>query len=257
MTTLPGPVPSFVPQSSSGEIGAGQAVANFGQLVQKIVQSNSGKHRALVPVPRKEREDHWGEYRTMAERAQTAKNFAHAEGMWLKAIAEGNSFDHRDWRRAYSCDCLATLYFAEERYDEAEVFAVRALEATKESYGENHLKTAECAMFLAAICFHLKRPDEAVEHAQAALSIYETQLGDWNAKVATACYNLAVLYHSFGDFDLAEVYYQRAFKVRAKVFGWEHEATTRISKAYSEMTVDRKHHKEAKEILDRLIGPAV
>lgn len=231
--------------------------AGFGQLVQRIVQSNSGRHRALVPpVPRLERADAWTEYRTMAERSHRSGNFAHAEGMWLKAIAESHLFLDSDWRRGFSFDSLAGLCYAQGRYDEAEVFAIRALEATRTAYGDEHLKTAECEMFVGSICFSLMKIDEATAHVKCALFIYESILDPVHAKIATACFNMALIYHSRGAFSEAEMYYQRAFKIRAHIFGWAHEKTTTVSKLYSEMTVDRQSHKEAKEILDRLIGPA-
>jgi tetratricopeptide (TPR) repeat protein len=254
MTILPGPGPfaagTFLESDTSTNVAA-----NFGKLVQKIVQSNSGKHKALVPVPRLEREDSWAEYRTMAERTQSAGNFAHAEAMWLKAIFETHCFDEDDWRRAYSLDCLAILYYAQNRLDEAEVFAERALDATRLSYGKDHLKTAECEMFLGSICFTLGKIDEAANHVKASLAIYEYVLEPVHAKIATACLNLAYIHHARGAFAEAEPFYQRAFKIRAQVFGWEHEMTSRVSKSYAEMAIDRKYHQEAKEMLDRLIGP--
>lgn len=230
--------------------------AGFGQLVQRIMQSNSGRHRAMMPpAPRLEREDAWTEYRTMAERSQRSGNFAHAENMWLKAIAESNLFKPSDWRRGFSFDSLANLYYAQGRFDEAEVFAVRALEATRTAYGDEHLKTAECEMFVGSVCFNLYKIDEATAHVKCALFIYESLLEPVHPKLATVCLNMALIYHSRGAFSEAEMYYQRAFKIRAHVYGWEHEKTTKVSKLFSEMAVDRQSHKEAKEILDRLIGP--
>ena len=231
--------------------------AGFGRLVQRIVQSNSGPHRGVTPpTPRLPREDTWTEYRTMAERSQASGNFAHAEGMWLKAIAETDQFHSSDWRRAFSFDRLAEVFYAQERYDEAEVFAVRALEATRTAYGDEHLNTAESEMFLGSICFSLLKIDEATAHVKCALFIYEELLEPVHAKIGTACLNMAMIYHSRGAFSEAEMYYQRAFKIRSQIFGTEHDKTTKVSKLYSEMAVDRQCHKEAKDMLDRLIGPS-
>lgn len=246
-SSAPGPtVDPFLPPTP-------EAASNFGQLVHRIVQSNSGKHRALVPVPRKDREDNWAEYRTIAERTQSAGNFAHAEAMWLKAITETHAFDLHDWRRAFSFDSLAGLLYAEGRLDESEVFASKALQATLESYGEDHLKTAECEMFMGAICFSLGKLDDAIAHVKNSLVIYEAILEPVHNKIATACYNLAMIYQTRGAFEKSEELYQRAFKIRAQIFGWDHEMTTRVSKAYANMAVDRRHHRAAKEILDRLL----
>ncbi|MBX9667120.1 MAG: tetratricopeptide repeat protein [Candidatus Obscuribacterales bacterium] len=255
MTTLPVPGTTSPAMYSDADSPANQCAANFGQLVQKIVQSNSGQHHALAPTPRIDREDNWAEYRTMAERATSAGNFAHAEGMWLKAIARSHEFDRHDWRKAYSLDSLSIMYYAQHRYDEAEVLAIKALEASQQSYGEVHLKTAEIETFVASISFILMKPEEALSHAKKALEIYEKTLDEVDAKIATACYNLAIIYHSRGSFDEAETYYQRAFKLRATIYGWDHDMTTRVSKAYGELSVDKKNHREAKEMLDRLIGP--
>jgi Tetratricopeptide repeat. len=250
MTTLP----VSIALDHTNQTAGAQAAASFGELVQRIVQSNSGKHKALVPVPRRVK-DSWEHYCRKAEEANVVGNFAHVGAMWLKAIAETHYFDVRDWRRAYSLDRLASLYFAQGRYDEAEVFASRSLEAATISYGYESEKTADCEDFLASIYFNLGRLDEAAAHAKQAIALFEKLRGEENARVASVCYNLGMIYHSCGAFDQAETYYQRAFRIRSKVFGWDHEATTKISKSYSELALDRKYHEEAKQIIDRLIGP--
>lgn len=250
MTTLPVPISMDPTTSSAGATAA----SSFSELVQRIVQSNSGKHKALVPVPRRAK-DSWEHFCRKAEDANVVGNFATVEAMWLKAIAETHLFDVRDWRRAYSQDRLASLYFAQGRYDEAEVFAGRALEASTISYGYESEKTADSEDFLASIYFNLGRMDEAAAHAKQAITLFEKLRGEESARVASICYNLGMIYHSCGNFDQAETYYQRAFRIRSKVFGWDHEATTKISKSYSELALDRKYHEEAKEIIDKLIGP--
>lgn len=254
MTTLPVPI-ALDHTTHQGSAGA-QAASSFGELVQRIVQSNSGKHKALVPIPRRVK-DSWEHYCRKAEEANVVGNFAQVEAMWLKAVAETHCFDVRDWRRAYTQDRLASLYFAQGRYYEAEVFGVRALEASTISYGYDSEKTADCEDFLASIYFNLGRLDEAAVHAKQAIALFEKLRGEENARLASVCYNLGMIYHSCGAFDQAETYYQRAFRIRSKVFGWDHDATTKISKSYSELALDRKYHEEAKQIIDRLIGPAI
>lgn len=245
MSTLPGPTyfaNALLPNQSL-------------DISSLAATADASKH--LVPSPRVEhQQDSWAEFRTMAERAQSSGNFARAEAMWLKTISETHAFDEVDWRRAYSLDCLAGLYYAQNRFDQAEVFAERALAATRIAYGHDHLKTAESELLMGAICFSLGKLEDACNHLHRSLTIYEHLLDPAHNKIATTCLNLALIYHAKGLFGLSEPFYQRAFKIRAQVFGWEHEMTSKVSKAYSEMAIDRKCHLEAKQMVDRLMEAA-
>ena len=244
---------TMLPSSSSFAPCGEVATASFGLLVQKIVQSNSGRHTALRRSSEVEMDDSWADFRTRAEQSESAGNFAHAEGMWLKAIFETHAFDDRDWRKAYSLDKLAGLYYSLDRFDEAEVFAERALTATRLAYGSDHLKTAESEALAGAVAYCLGKLEEACSHVHKSLTINEHILDPIHKKTAANCLNLAYIYHAKGDFDLSEPFYQRAFKIRAQIFGWDHEMTSKVSKAYAEMAIDRKCHLEAKQMVDLLM----
>lgn len=195
----------------------------------------------------------WAGFRTAAESSQSCGNFAHAETMWLKAASETYQFEAHDWRRAYSLDCLTVLLYSQNRLDEAEVFAERALEATRLAYGPEHLKTAESEQLMGAIAFGLGKLEDACRHLHRTLTIYEDTLEPIHKRIGTTCLNLAFIYHAKGLFDLSERFYQRAFKIRGQIYGWAHDMTSSVSKAYTEMAIDRKCHIEAKQMVDLLM----
>ncbi len=257
-STIPGNYPAVTTvQKEIGESPTVGTVAatNFGQLVQKIVQSNSGQHPALGPQPRPPKgTSSWEDYKQQAEYYKYCKNFAYAEAMWLKAIYESHAFQRDDWRIIHSLEELATLYFALSRFEQAEVFAVRAFEAHKEQHGDDHEKTAASQEFLANVYFKLGRFEEAIKYAQDALAVLEKALGHNRARVATAYFNLGVIHHCCREFEKADTYYRRAYSIRTRLYGQEHLLTQKISNSHRDMCMDRQAHAEAKVLVDILIS---
>ena len=246
-------VPNIPVLASTVQSDATAAASNFGQLVQRIVQSNSGKHKPLGPQPRS-MSSTWEDYQRQAEYYKYCKNFAYTEAMWLKAIYESHSFSRDDWRIAHGLEQLAVLYFALQRYEQAEVFAIRAYEANKEHHGVDHEKTAASQEFLANIYFKLGRFEDAIANARSASEVLEKTLGPTSARVGTAYFNLGVIHHSCCEFEKAETCYKQAYSIRARLFGQEHELSQKISRCYRDMTLDRQAHAEAKVLIDILIS---
>ena len=243
-------------QSISGSdqgSAANVAATNFGQLVQRIVQSNSGKHRALFPASSGDL-GKWEWYKNQAERFTASGNIAYAEAMWLKAIAEAQGFTSGDERIYSGFDRLAVLYFATKRFDQAEVFAVRAMQAARETFGVESVKTVSSMEFLANVYFKLRRYEEAVKVATEALGALEKQLGRVHERTSASLFNLGVIHHTFGDFDKAEENYRSAYAVRFRLFGCDDERTVKVFRCFEELNLDRKAHEEAREIIDKLIG---
>jgi len=250
MTVLPGHI------HSSAGAGAAPA-ASFSELVHRIVQSNSGKMKPIAPLESKQGGARdWSEYKDLAEAAMAEGNYPRAEAMWLRAIAEANSFPMRDWRISYGLKSLAGLFYCLGRFEEAEIFAVRAFESTVQSYGAEHQRTADSYNFLSSIYFNLGRIDEAVGNAARALSLYRRLDGKDSEKVAMVLYNLAVINHALGQFETANGYYGQAYTIRAQVLGQDHPLTAKVMRSHHELMIDRRNHEAARRIVDRVMGQA-
>ncbi len=249
---------SFNTAPTSGQhpqLNATNKSVSFSDLVQRIVQSNSGKQRALKgpAIPQNHGRD-WEECRVLAEEAISSHNYARAEALWLKAVARSESLPLRDWRRVYGMENLLSLYCSQGRYDEAEVFADRYAYQVQAVYGIDHLKTADAFNFLASIYFNLDQADKAIDYASKALSIYKHGAFPDAAKAAMAYYNLAVVNHQSGDFINADRFYRLAYEMRKELFGEQAVPTRKVVDSYNEMLADQESHEAARKIINQLLG---
>lgn len=228
--------------------------ASFSDLVQRIVQSNSGKQRAVKPPKSTHAEGRvWEDCRLIAEEALSNKNYPQAEAMLLKAVSKAEDLPSRDWRRVYGLESLLSLYYSQNRFDEAEVFADRYSNYVQAVYGVDHFKTGDAFNFLASIYFSLNRLDEAIEYASKALSVYKHGAFPDQAKLGMVLYNLAVINHQAGDFISSETYFRQAYAVRSEIFGEDNESTKKVVDSYNEMLADKESHEAARKIIDRLM----
>ena len=178
---------------------------DFGLLVRRIVYSNSGqfmafgadgrpiKERASVPENKE-----WNRYKEMAESAARNGNYAQAESMWLHALAEAKH-NERDPRLAYTLENLASLYYSLGRYEQAEMFCIRAIDVLQRIYGHIHVRTANCLNNLAGIYYDQARCREAEPICQRVLDAYEGIYGPDHADVGMAVNNLAMILHVLAD----------------------------------------------------------
>ncbi len=84
--------------------------------------------------------------------------------------------------------------YAQGRYGEAERFARRALELSKEEFGPDHLYTGAFLNNLADLFRYQGRYDEAEPLFRRSLAINEKALGPEHPDVAAILGNLAKLY---------------------------------------------------------------
>ena len=235
--------------------GAGpEPAATFGQLVQRIVQSNSGKQRALKTAKPVDDSSPWSTYKERAESYAREGNFAQAETMWLKAISAASDLPDSDWRRVYGADRLAELLYGQGRMEEAEVFALKAYEASVRIYGDAHLNAVDALSFLSAIQANLKAYDEAVSGFSRCLSLLDQMPARDLIKRAMLLFNVAVVEHARGQFDKAEAAYVQCIQLRSSLFGPEHELTRRALEACSELAADRENHNQARRMVDQLLS---
>lgn len=242
------------PYNSNSVPGNSQSAATFSDLVQRIVQSNSGKQRALKPAKGPQIEGRlWEDCRNIAEEALSNKNYSRAEAMLLKAVSKAEDLPLRDWRRVYGLESLLSLYYSQERYDEAEVFIDRYSSHVQAVYGIDHVKTGDAFNFVASIYFSLGKLDDAAENALKALSVYKHGEHPDPVKLGMVLYNLGVICQQLGDFANSDTYYKQAYGLRVEMFGEDHTETQKIAHSYHEMLEDKASHEAARKIINRLM----
>lgn len=257
-------LPASAPQDASIE-----TKDDFGLLVRRIMWSNSGQFWALGadgrpikehPVPQPEN-PHWSRYRDQAEAAAKNGNYSQAESMWLHALSEAKNFDQRDCRLASTLDNLASLYFSTGRYEQAEMFCTKALEAARLIYGTSHIRYGNCLNNLAGILYNQGRYHDAEPLCMQVLAIYEGVYGPDHADVGMVCNNLAMIYHTTHRFEHARRMYERAFRIRSRAYGGSHPIVRTLKENYRNLLIamqqssDQKVFAPNRRTMENAFGP--
>ena len=131
---------------------------------------------------------------------------------------EGNEDD----QFALSLNGLASLYYSQGKYNEAEPLYQRSLSITEKQLGENHPEVATSLNNLAGLYKDQGKYNEAEPLYRRSLSIMENQLGESHPAVATILNNLAVLYLTQGKYNKTEPFCMRSLSIYEKQLGENH-----------------------------------
>lgn len=225
-SALPGAMAVFMFDTSSSTslpaYGASTSQAtkeDFGRLVRRIQQSNSGQ---FAPIKEVETDAgkvfvvhnrDWSQYRQLAMQAQESGNLAQAEFMWLASLGEAKGFHPHDPRLMVSVESLASLYASLGRFDQAEYFGKQSVEIALQAFGNDHPNLARCLNNLAGLYYQQGRYVEAEPICRRLLAIYEKNYPQDHLDVIMATSNLAMLYHVQGKYKLAERLYIRVISM--------------------------------------------
>ena len=160
-------------------------------------------------------------------------NTTKAEAMWLAALEVVEQFSGKDPRLAYTLDHVASIFFASNRLEKAELYCKRALSVTEEIYGKCHLKTASCLNNLSGVYYNQGRYADAEPLTVQVLTIYNKVLGPEHPDVGMAANNLAMLYHAQGKYGVAELLYERAMPIRKRALGKTHPIVVNLMENYA------------------------
>lgn len=207
-------LPAYSAASSSSA-----AKEDFGRLVRRIQQSNSGQFAPLKEIDTEQgrvlvvHNRDWSQYRQLAMKAQEEGNLCQAESMWLASLAEAKSFHPHDPRLLVSVENLACLYASLGRFDQSEAFSKQAVDIAFQAFGNDHPNLARCLNNLAGLYYQQGRYVEAEPISRRLLAIYEKNYDADHADVIMATINLAMLYHVQGKYKLAERLYIRVISL--------------------------------------------
>jgi tetratricopeptide (TPR) repeat protein len=127
-----------------------------------------------------------------------------------------------DHQFAFSLHQLASLYYSQGKYNEAEPLFLRSLSIGEKQLGENHLDVAASLNNLALLYQNKGKYKVAEPLYLRSLSIKEKQLGENHPNFATSLDNLANLYNSQGKYNEAEPLSWRSLSIREKQLGENH-----------------------------------
>jgi tetratricopeptide (TPR) repeat protein len=134
---------------------------------------------------------------------------------------------------ATSLNNLATIYYAQGRYADAEPCYQRALAIWEKVLGPEHPTVATVEENYAALLRATNRDADAEPRYQRALAIWEKAFGPNHPDVALSLNNLAGLYYAQGHYADAEPHYQRALAILEKVLGPGHPNVVTVRNNYA------------------------
>jgi tetratricopeptide (TPR) repeat protein len=246
----------------TSQVEALESKDDFGNVVRRIMYSNSGKFHKFDAEPETKSEEaqkvmpvtnvNWEHYKNEAELAAKYGNTDKADAMWKAALEVAESFSAKDPRLAYTLDNVASIYAASNRLDIAEGYCKRALATTEMIYGRHHLKTAHCMNNLAGIYYNQRRYFEAEQLCVQVLMTYNKLLGPDHADVGMAANNLAMAYHSQGKWGLADLLYERALPIRKRTLGKNHPIVAALVENYANVMEHLGRHEKAQSLRDEL-----
>jgi tetratricopeptide (TPR) repeat protein len=160
-----------------------------------------------------------------------------------------------------TCALLGHIYFAEDRYAEAEPVCKIAFEIYESVLGANHPLTAMICDNLGLLYQTQGKYELAEKYNLKALKIFEKVLGENHSDTATTYNNLALLYQMQEKYELAEKYHLKALKFSEKVLGENHPLT---AKTYDNLAVlyetqgkyglAEKYNLKALKIFEKVLG---
>ncbi|MEM8964420.1 MAG: serine/threonine-protein kinase, partial [Acidobacteriota bacterium] len=152
--------------------------------------------------------------------------FDESEARQREAIALLTSLPEVDTNRYLSLvNNLGSLYFAQERWTEAEEQYAIAVDLARRELGEHHTRTAGILDNLGAAIASQDRLDEAAPLFADALAIRREILPEAHPSLAISLNNLGTLALDRERPEEAEAYHREALAIRRDAFGAEHPTT--------------------------------
>lgn len=148
------------------------------------------------------------------DEAETSRELERLHDQLKKAERFGNS------REVAAVSLQAgEIYLRCGRHDDAEKSFKRALQSFERSFGQRHLKVANCQSKLADLYFRQGKYDEAETLYWRVLDITQSAWGNEHIEVANCHKSLARLLEAQGKLKEAEQFYLSALRILEKVAG--------------------------------------
>jgi tetratricopeptide (TPR) repeat protein len=141
-------------------------------------------------------------------------------------------------------ETLSDLSSATNDYQSAINYRQKAYKLLMKMKGPLHSNTVRCADKLARLCYQNSDYEQAEPYAKQCVDVYRDMLGPQSREYACALHNLALLFHVQRRYELAEELYRESLEIKIAVFGEEHDETTRLMSAYSDVLTQTNKHDE-------------
>lgn len=134
-----------------------------------------------------------------------------------------------------------------ERYDEAELLALGALDEAEE-FERSDRRLSVTLESLSEIYYLQGKYSHGAPICKRLLVLYNEVLGPDHLDTAIIAHNLAMLYHSWGKQLQAEPYYKKALKVKTAVLGPRHPEVLTLLGHYTTLLYQTNRAAEAEQL---------
>ena len=202
-------------------------------------------------------------YDAQAEKYEKQKDYLKAEQYYLKSLDFVNkTFGKINYGYPETCKKLANLYVKTKDYPKAEPLFNEALKIDEQLYGKEHWRVAATCRNMSVVFKENGEYGKAKQFYEKAVRIDENlNSKDDSLDYATNCIRLASLYHDFGSFSEAEIFYGKAKTIRGQALGKEDiaysEACNKLARLYLDLGNYTKAESlfiESKNIREKTVG---
>ena len=197
-------------------------------IAQEITQSNPAIEEPIELAQEPSKADlltnRWEEYMNLAEIHHRDGDYSTCNQAWSEALKIADSCGRDSEMYCATLERIATLQNYQGNTKEAERLLLEAYSIKMNVLGPNHPSVAATTQELSIIYFEMQHFERAAYH------------------------NLAVLYHSKGDYVKAEPYYVKGLELKRQVFGNSHLETINLMRGYADLLHKTHRVEDAKQM---------
>ncbi|MCX6841728.1 MAG: tetratricopeptide repeat protein [candidate division WOR-3 bacterium] len=149
---------------------------------------------------------------------------------------------------------LASVLIEEEKYNEAEEFARRALTISEKELGPDHSDTSDSLNTLAVLFMMQRRYAESESLLRRALANLEKNLGTNHPLVMITMDNLGMVLHHLCRYTEAESLHRRALRISEETLGPGHPDTALVMNQLGTVLREQGRYAEAEPLLRRALA---
>lgn len=191
----------------------------------------------------------WEQYKSEAEAALARGDLLEAQRAWISSLPVARGADENNPNYCYAMDSLGELSIRMEKFKDAERCFQKSYDIKLKVLGKEHGAVATSASALAKLYYMMCDYLKAETFAKQAVDIHDKTSGGADSKdLACALHNLATLYHVQKKFENAESNYERAMKMKQKLFGPDHPETLSLLKSYANLLKSTHREEQAKHL---------
>jgi tetratricopeptide (TPR) repeat protein len=209
-----------------------------------LLESTSGNHGDYV----------WSELTYWASRYLYVESgrISEATKYCLEVIDITEKLGGDEWTVTRNKSLLSQLKTEQEKYEEAEILGMEALQSSEKVNGLSSIPTAHLTLSLAVICMGLGRLDEALNYCRQSLKIYLQLCGPFHSNTLSCITTMGQLYIRSGRLVNAKDLAQQQVIILTELYGPDHPLTLSTQSTQARIYYDLWKLKEAAELEEKV-----